>query len=59
MISFVTKMTTTDPQSPGKEAEDNRFEQIRKAAAERRKKSNTDEARVASARQMAKDNRLP
>jgi len=54
MMSFVTK---TDPQSPSKETEDNRFEQIRKAAAERRKKSDRDKARVA-ARQTAKDSRL-
>ena len=54
MVSFVKK---ADPQPPHEKAEDNRFDQIRKAAAERRKKSDTDEARVAAARQRAGDNR--
>lgn len=54
MISYVKK--TDAPLSP-KEAEDNRFEQIRKAAAERHRKSDTDDT-LRRARQTAEDNRL-
>lgn len=42
MISFVKK---TDTQPPTKDVEDNRFEQIRKAAAEGHRKSDTDGTR--------------
>ena len=54
MIAFVKK---AEPQPLPKEAEDNRFEQIRKAAAKRHKKSDTDGTRR-RARQTAEDNRL-
>lgn len=54
MITFVKK---TEPQPLAKEAEGNRFEQIRKTAAERHKKSDTDGKRR-RARQTAEDNRL-
>lgn len=40
MISFMKKSENLQP--PSKPAEDNRFEQIRKTAAERHKKSDTD-----------------
>ncbi len=53
-IPVVTKV---DPRSTPKQAENNRFEQIRKAAAERQKKSDTDGTRR-RARQTAEDNRL-
>ena len=55
MISFMKK--TGNPQLPPRPAEDNRFEQIRKAAAERHKKSDTDGSRR-RARQIVEDNRL-
>jgi hypothetical protein len=54
MISYVKR---TDIHSVAKDAEDNRFEQIRKAAAEKRRKSGTD-GRQRRARQMAANNRL-
>jgi hypothetical protein len=54
MISFIKKPTQ---QPSPTEAEDNRFEQIRKAAAERHKKSDTDGTRRRD-RQNAEDNRL-
>jgi hypothetical protein len=54
MIPLVKK---PDPQPSPKEAEDNRLEQVRKAAAERHKKSDTDGTRR-RARQTAEDNRL-
>lgn len=54
MISFVKK---AELQPLAKEAGDNRFEQIRKAAAEQHKKSDTDGARRRE-RQTAEDKRL-
>ncbi len=54
MISFVKK---TDPQPLPKEDKDNRFEQIREAAAERHRKSDTDGTRR-RARQKVDDSRL-
>lgn len=54
MITYVKK---TYPSLVSQETEDNRFEQIRKAAAERHKKSDTDGTRR-RARQTAEDNRL-
>jgi hypothetical protein len=54
MISFIRK-PAAQPSTP--ETEDDRFEQIRKAAAERHKKSDTDGTRR-RARQKAEDNRL-
>jgi hypothetical protein len=54
MISFVKK---TDTHPTLKQVEENRFEQIRKAAAERHHKSDTDGTRR-RARQKAEDNRL-
>lgn len=54
MISFEKKPA---PQLLPTEAKDDRFEQIRKAAAERRKKSDTDGTRRRD-RQKAEDNRL-
>ena len=54
MISFVKK---TDMQPIAPQVEDNRFEQIRKAAAERNRKADTDGPRR-RARQKAEDNRL-
>jgi hypothetical protein len=54
MISYVKK---TEAKPLPKEVEDNRFEQIRKAAAERHRKSDTDGARRRD-RQKADDNRL-
>jgi hypothetical protein len=53
-IPVVTRLDTA---STPKQADDNRFEQIRKAAAERQKKSDTDGTRR-RARQTAEDNRL-
>ncbi len=55
MISFMKK--NDDPQSLPKPAEDNRFEQIRKTAVERHKKSDTDGS-LRRARRTAEDNRL-
>ena len=46
-----------DSASTPTQVENNRFEQIRKAAAERHKKSDTDGTRR-RARQTAEDNRL-
>ena len=72
MITFVKKTTdafvrkttdasfakkTTDAQPLPEPTEDNRFEQIRKAAAERHRKADTDGTRR-RARQKAEDNRL-
>jgi len=54
MIAFTPKPA---PQLSPAPADDNRFEQIRKAAAERRKKSDTDGRRRRD-RQKAEDNRL-
>jgi len=54
MITF-TKKTETKPVA--EETSDNRFEQIRKAATERHKKSDTDGAKRRE-RQTAEDNRL-
>lgn len=54
MIPHVKKPV---PKPLPKQAEENRFEQIRKAAAERHKKSDTDGTRR-RARQTAEDNRL-
>ena len=54
MISFVKN---ADPHPLDKKVEDNRFEQIRKAEAERHRKSDTDGTRR-RARQTAEDNRL-
>ena len=54
MISFVKK---TDTQPTPKQVEENRFEQIRNAVAERHRKSDTDGTRR-RARQKAEDNRL-
>jgi hypothetical protein len=54
MISFVKKRDT-EP-SP-EQIEENRFAQIRNAAAERHRKSDTDGTRR-RARQTAEDNRL-
>jgi len=54
MISYVKK---TEPQPLPKEALDDRFEQIRKAALERHQKSDTDGTRRRD-RQKADDNRL-
>lgn len=54
MISFVKK---TDPQPLPNEVEDNRFEQIRKAAAERHRKSDTDGTHRRK-RKAVEDNRL-
>lgn len=54
MISYVKK---TDPQPLPKEAEDNRFEQIRKAAAGGHRKSDADGIRR-RAQQKADDDPL-
>jgi hypothetical protein len=54
MISCVKK---AEPQPLPKEAEENRFDQIRKEAANRHKKFDTDGTRR-RARQTAEDNRL-
>lgn len=54
MISFVKKK---DSQPTPRQVEDNRFEQIRKAAAEKHRKSDTDGTRC-RARQTAEDNKL-
>jgi hypothetical protein len=54
MITFEPK---TDVPPALEEPEENRFERIRKAAAERHRKSDTDGTRR-RARQTAEDNRL-
>jgi hypothetical protein len=54
MVTFVKK---TELQPAPDESEENRFEQIRKAARERHRKSDTDGTRR-RARQTAEDNRL-
>ena len=54
MITFVRK---AEPQPVPDEREENRFEQIRKAAMERHQKSDTDGTRR-RARQTAEDNKL-
>lgn len=54
MISYVKK---TETQPSAKDAEENRFEQIRKAAAERHRKSDTDGARRRE-RETVENNRL-
>lgn len=53
---MITYIKTTEPIVPAK-AEESRFDLIRKAAAERHKKSDTDGTRR-RAQQTAKDNRL-
>lgn len=55
MISFRKK--PADPTPPPDDATDNRFEQIRKQAADAHKKSDADSSRR-RARQTAEDNRL-
>jgi hypothetical protein len=55
MITFVKK--TNDAAPLAKPTEENRFEEIRKAAAERHRKSDTDGTRR-RAKQTAEDNRL-
>lgn len=60
MISFVKKtdiVKRTDTRPTSREFEDNRFEQIRRDAAERHRKADTDGTRR-RARQTAEDNRL-
>ena len=63
MIFFGKKTAETKPASPqadkpvSPQAEENRFEQIRKTAAESHKKSDSDGTRR-RARQTAEDNRL-
>lgn len=57
MISFVKKNDTSTVELQPVRDEDNRFEQIRKAAAEQHRKSDTDGTRR-RARQIAEDNRL-
>jgi hypothetical protein len=54
---MIRHVKTPEPKPLPKPAEENRFEQIRKAAAERHKKSDTDGTRR-RARQTAEDNRL-
>jgi hypothetical protein len=54
MVSYVKK---ADMRSVTKETEDSRFEQIRKAAAEKRRKSDADGTQR-PARQAAANNRL-
>jgi hypothetical protein len=54
MITFAKK---TEPQIAPAGTEDNRFDQIRKAAKERHRKSDTDGTRR-RADQTAEDNRL-
>jgi hypothetical protein len=54
MVSYPKK---ADMHSVAKETEDNRFEQIRKAAAEKRRKSDTNGTQR-PARQTAANNRL-
>ncbi|MEQ8295345.1 MAG: hypothetical protein RIB55_02575 [Nitratireductor sp.] len=54
MITFIKK---TESQPAPDESEENRFEQIRKAASEKHRKSDTDGTRR-RARQTAEDNRL-
>ena len=54
MISFMKKAENPQPPRP---ADDNRFEQIRKTAAERHKKSDPDGSRR-RARRIVEDNRL-
>jgi hypothetical protein len=57
MIAFVKKSDLPLPLPVPGETEENRFERIRKAAAERRRKADTDGTRR-RARQTAEDNRL-
>jgi hypothetical protein len=54
MIKFVKK---TDPQPIARQVEDNRFEQIRKAAAELHRKADSD-GTDRRAGKKAEDNRL-
>ncbi len=54
MITFIKK---TESQPAPDESEENRFEQIRKAASEKHRKSDTAGTR-SRARQTAEDNRL-
>ena len=54
MISFEKK---TDPQPTAKQVEDNRFEQIRKAASEGHRRSDVDGKRSRD-RQKTEDDRL-
>lgn len=55
MITFTKK---ADPQPAPTETEQNRFEQIRKAAEEGHRKVGTDGARRRRAQETAKDDRL-
>ena len=55
MISYLKKIIDIKPATP--QAEDNRFEQIRKKSAEMHKKSDTSGA-ARRARQTTEDNRL-
>ena len=64
MISFEKKFIKTEAsseftktQASSQPAQENRFEEIRKAAAERHRKADTDGTRR-RARQTAEDNRL-
>lgn len=60
MISFVKKpeiVNTTDTPPMTREVEENSFGQIRKEAAERHRRADTDGTRR-RARQTAEDNRL-
>lgn len=54
MITFIKN---AEPQLAPDKSEENRFEQIRKAAEERHRKSDTDGTRR-RARQTAEDNRI-
>jgi hypothetical protein len=54
---MITYVKNADPVPAPEETEENRFERIRKAAAERHRKADTDGTRR-RARQTAEDNRL-
>jgi len=54
---MTTSIKKAGPKPAKAENEQNRFENIRKAAAEQRRKADTDGLRL-RARQMAEDNRL-
>ncbi len=55
MISYARKTHTNKP--PPAQVEDNRFEQIRRQAAERHRRSDTDST-LRRSRQAVKDNRI-
>ena len=57
MRQMTTILKKAEPQPIPDESEENRFEQIRKAAKERHRKSDTDGTRRRD-RQKAEDNRL-